>query len=364
MHEDKRMYFIRNIEKLEKKEVKTHTAEYEMIIDLPTVGRCDYGPYSFMIWEHSEKKSGEQRKLILRIKEKAFSEDDKPWESATKKGYYHGGGIPSELISLASLFLRKRFILGSMVRSNDMPMLYSVKEWIDKQLIENSCNLADLETLFKLVEYLKPKYHQKFILAVKSYHTAIQVIEEKPDMAYLNLVSAIEVLCQKTEIKKQLYKVNSKLANLIKNIEDEEFKDEIENAVLQKERFIKQKFQKFILEHIEESFWNYEKRPQLGKIKHDDLPKLLNNIYDQRSKTLHNGEPFPYYIYHSPTMGSELNPSLATTVGEKKWLRKDFIPYPHFFERLVRHVLINFLKKNQIKNKKPNKIQQEKSNGK
>lgn len=351
MANDKRMYFIRNIEALKGEGVESHVSEYEIIADTHIVGEFTYGPYYFTIWEFSNKHEGEERKLCLRIRERAFSSDDQPWESAKRSGFYHGGGIADELVTLASLFLRRRFQLGPIVRMDDSPRLLSMNQgWVDKPLVVGQSNLKELPEWLKMVEGLDSTYHQRFILAVRLYHRAILLIEEQPDMAYLNLISAIEVLCQETDIGEiTLSDLDQKLAQLVGFVENEDLQNKIEQTILKREQFIGRRFVAFILEHVEESFWTEEKRPKHGEIKPEELHDLLKRIYEQRSRTLHSGEPFPPSIFSPPIMEAEIDFSLGMINGEKKWEPKDFIPHPYFFERLVNHVLRNFIKRNQIK---------------
>lgn len=355
MPEDKRIIFIRNMEMLKNPKVKSYRTEYEVISDTHTVGSFTYEPYYFTIWEFSIKREGEQRKLCLRIRTKELTEEEIPSQATSESAYYHGGGIPEEIIALSSLFLRRKFKLGPVVRINDDPKYIAIKDkGIDTQLITGKSNLAELETWFKLAEGFNPEFHLKFILAAKSYHLAIQMIEEQPDIAYLNLVSAIEILCQETEFKKPtLQEYDQNLYNLIyNNIADEEIRNKISESILNKPPYIKRKFVNFIINHVENSFWKYKNRPDkpvLGRINPDDLPELLEKIYDQRSRTLHNGEPFPIYIFIHPIMGGEIPVGSSIMFAGRKWMKEDYIPYPYFFERLVRHVLINFLKRNQIK---------------
>lgn len=351
MTDDKRMYFIRNIEALKGEGVESHVTEYEVIADAHIVGEFTYGPYYFTIWEFSNKHEGEERKLCLRIRERAFSSDDQPWKSAKRSGFYHGGGIADELVALASLFLRRRFRLGPIVRMDDSPKLLSMNQgWINKPLIVGKSSLAELPEWLKMVEGLDSDYHQRFILAVRLYNRAILLIEEQPDMAYLNLISAIEVLCQETNIGEiTLSDLDQKLAELVGSVENGDLRNKIEQNILKREQFISRRFVAFILEHIEESFWSEENRPKNGQIKPEELRDLLKRIYEQRSRTLHNGEPFPPSIFYPPMMEAEIDFSLGMIKGEKKWEPKDFIPHTYFFERLVNHVLSNFIKRNQVK---------------
>jgi len=185
------MYFIKNIENLKNESVEIQEIEYEVTTDGYTVGECNLlGPYYFTIWEISYKKEGEKRKLCLRIKEKLYSEDEKPWEIANKKGFYHGGDIADEILALSSLFLRRRFERGPKVRWNNKPRLFlKPEEWIDKPLITGKRNLTDLPHWFELATRLDKDLHQKFILAVRLYYHSILLIEEQPDMAYYFLLN-------------------------------------------------------------------------------------------------------------------------------------------------------------------------------
>ncbi len=353
---DRRMFFIKNIDDLENENIEFHNIEYEVYADGYTVGECSFGPYYFTIWEFSYKKDGEERKLCLRIKEKAYSEDNRNLLSAEKEGYYHGGDIVDEILALSSLFLRRRFKRGPKVRWNDKPMLFlKPEEWIDKPLIVGKRNLSELANWYELVKGLDNNLHQKFILAARLYHQAILIIEEQPDLAYLDLVSAIETLCREQKIEDvELHELDGGLASLVDSIENHELKDKIKQSILKKEHFICRKFREFIIENTEESFWNYEERPKQGQIEPNILRELLTRIYNQRSKTLHEGQPFPPNIFIPPLMGAELDFSKGMIVKGRRWEEKNYIPNPHFFERLVNHVLKTYLKRNQKENFKPN----------
>ena len=80
------MHFIRNIHNLENSNVDSDVVELEVIADGKTVGEFKFGPYIFSIWELSEKKEGEERKLCLRIKSKTYSMDEESLDRAEKNG--------------------------------------------------------------------------------------------------------------------------------------------------------------------------------------------------------------------------------------------------------------------------------------
>ncbi len=358
MPEEKVMQFIQNIENLKKSKGGANVFEYEVIADAPVLGECEYGPYYFTIWEFLldyEKTVGKKRKLCLRITEPGkqafpYDEEEKPLKEK-KVEFYHGGGIEDELVVLASLFLRRRLRLGRIVRMDDKPrLLPDTGSRIDDSLISGSSGLNSLPDWFNKVEKLNKKYHLRFILAARLYHQALLQIENFPEQAYLNLVSSIETLSKDYDIGKiSLQELDENLSTLVNSIDNKELGKKIEEAILNRERKIGRRFVKFIIDHTTDEFWKDTGRPEMGRIDLKELPALLTKIYEQRSSTLHMGEPFPPPIYSAPIRGSEICPAQSVERSGRKWENKDFIPYPHFFERLVNHVLKNFLMKNQTK---------------
>ena len=192
MSEDKRLYLIRNIEALKNKNIQVHDTEYEIVVDSNIVGEFIYGPYTCGLWEFGQVIQGEERKLYFHVYEKAYPAIHQPENSEEYSGFYHGGSIAKEFVYLASLFLRRRLKLGPIIRWNNKPYLFPKrKRWLDDQLIVGESNLNDLNNWFKLTQGLDIKYHQRFILAARLNHNAISIIDEQPDMAYLDLISAI-----------------------------------------------------------------------------------------------------------------------------------------------------------------------------
>ena len=345
------LYLIRNLRDVAGGPGELRTIEFQVLAYADIIGAIDYGPYHFTIWEIGEKQEGKERWLCLRIKIGADKEASAAWATATRSGFYHGGGIPSEIVDLSSLFLRRRLKLGPIVRWDDSPRLLRAggERWNDRQIIAGQSNLAELGQWFKLLETLDPKAHLVFILATKLYRQALELIEENPDLAYLNLVSSIEVLAQGFDVGEvTLRDLDAGLADCVERIPDSALKREIEVRILTRERLIGRRFVQFILAHIDSSFWEAPDRPSQGHIAQDQLPTLLDRVYRQRSRTLHTGEPFPPNAFTPPMQGAEIDFSSGVIVGERRWGAEDFIPYPWFFERLCNHVIKNFLRRKQI----------------
>lgn len=343
-----------------------HSYEFEVTSDANYVGELTHGPYYFRIWDMPPQRPGESRLLCLRITQEAELPPVLPT-------------VAKEFVSLASLFLRKRLVLGPMTRWDDKPSRHrldfkSPNHYVDidivcgeTETIAGNTNLGELSAWLPLVDNLEKATRDKFTLAARFYQQAVEMIEAVTDMAYLNLISAIETLCGDTDIGMiKLAEVDNALANAIVRVNPLDLQREIEERIMKRERFIKRRFVEFIKQHIDDSFWTYQRRPQPhARIKPDDLDRLLKNVYDQRSRTLHTGEPFPEYIYMSQqltdishleynkaykigrTYMEEIPFGNTIMIGSRSWTAEEYIPHPHFFERLVNHVLKNYLKTNQ-----------------
>ena len=350
---DDEMYLVRNIRWLKDERVPRETWEYQVTADAYIVGDVSYGPYRFRVWEIGiDKKEGDDRWLCLRVEHRMTSDDDRFWEAASRQGFYHGGGVPDEIVSLACLFLRRRLRLGRVVRMRDDPIMIDrhgrANGWIDRALVSGQSDLTVLREWFPLVEGLRSALHQRFILAVKHYQQALHLIEDSPQIAYLSLVSAIEILSGDFDIgQPTLADYDANLGLLVGQIQDQDLRRQIENRILRLQRFIGRRFVAFVEAYLDQTFWDEPDRAEQGRVDPSELRRLLKRVYGQRSKTLHEGEPFPATIERPPLQAEEIPSGYSVAVGERLWDQADFVPHPHFFERLVRHVLLNYLRVNQ-----------------
>lgn len=355
------------------------TVEYEVFTDANLVGKMIHGDCHLLLWDMDVHRPGQTRLLCLRVEQEASLPPIPPIRA-------------HELTCLASLFLRRRLVLGPMSRFNGEPCRTSSlasfssntfdleppsHRYVDEDVVRDRVpptNLGELPQWLTLVDNLNATVREKFISAAKLYSQALELMEVRPDVSYLNLVSAVETLARDVNIgEPNLDDLQPELQSLIGEISDQKLREKIIQKLVEG-RFFRRKFAEFIRQQIlkDESFWNYERRPsQLGRVCPQNLDRLLKNIYDQRSRTLHTGERFPDYIFvpwgeipglvdlpedayvnkkiivhHEPMQ--EILSGTRVTSGGRTWESKDFIPCPHFFERLVNHVLKNYLKTCQV----------------
>jgi hypothetical protein len=344
------MWILDNIE-ARQEGGETATTEYAVMADHHFVGGWSWKGYHLRIWElalHRVRK-GEERRLNLRLEYDPDLMQERQ-RDATPDAYYHGGGLAEEIVSLASLFLRARLFVGPQVRDDDEPRWIEGGHsgFVDPGLVRDRTDLGALEDWFPLVEGLRDEVRLRFMLAVRLYHQAIGMVESDPDLAYLTLVSAVEVLAEDHPIGEvSLADLDEGLDDAVGRVDQPEVREEIRERILNRQYFTRRRFRQFLLDHIDPSFWEDPGRPDVGRIEEDQLPELLNRIYDQRSKTLHSGEPFPPNIHSPPIQGAELDPSLGMMVAGRRWEPEEYVPNPHFFERLVNHCLKEYLKRHQ-----------------
>jgi hypothetical protein len=355
--DDGRLRVLRNVELLREPGVERRAHEFEVWADAHIVGDHHAPPYHLGIWEFSPRVGGgEPQRFYLRIESAAFPKSigigDVTMDSNP------AGAIAEEFAMLAALFLRRRLRLGAQVREGDRPMWLDYSAFrgaMDPALLEEGANLDVLADGFRLVSGLNPEVQPRFILAARMYHQALPNIETAPDLAYLHLVSSIESLSRHHEIAPvPLEELDEHLSQLVSRVGDEGLRAELEAVVRKRERFIKRRFVDFVIAHTEEEFWAESTAPDYGRVKPPDLAGHLKGIYDQRSLTLHTGAPFPGYLLNAPIRTeAKLGPceilfTSAVYIDGKSWTKDQFIPFVHFFERLVNHVLKVFIKRNQV----------------
>ena len=81
------------------------------------------------------------------------------------------------------------------------------------------------------------------------------------------------------------------------------------DRLLTLDRGISRNFVSFIQTHVTEQFWDRSPNipPDKGRIEPAELAGLLKRIYAQRSKTLHEAEPFPPNVLSPPDDEAEID---------------------------------------------------------
>ena len=357
---DNRMGWIRNVETLAR-ESEQFTIEYELGSECRIPGLLDYSDGRIICARMSTEESGGGLwlyNLIVHV-----PRDQHGHNLKAGKGYYFKDGRLGEMMALMSLFFRCRFYLISSRHLPDDPRMGMTlkREYpfvrvkcnpaIHPPLFENpDKNLAvDFKEFLDTVRALDPRLHQDFILACHHYVRAVREVGVDSEMVFIRLVSAIEALCGHMMLDRKDDKLEEKeIARLIKssNLSPEQKKELQESFNNRKSG---KKFTRFIEQHSSGYFKGGNFKAKRLKIKRADLGKVLKVIYNARSKYLHTGEPM---FLSTPIKGGEkwdTDPIQGRWVDSRRFDAAQKLPYAHFFEGLVRHCLLNYLKANSSK---------------
>jgi hypothetical protein len=351
------MGWIRNIDKLNKADTKSYCAEYEIASEVYIPGLLDYmkekilcGPMTF------NKDHRGLYKYALKVRYAQF-EGKFDYKRASAKGYLFKEGIPGELLALFCLYFQARFYLLAAFSGELDPKGLKIK--LEYDPIHKPCfptfdptiypdgkrNFAKgLPDFLDQMAKIPEKYHQQLILAFYHYSMALKEFGVNEEMVFIRLVSAIEALSKWVELKKDddLF-WGRDFQDIIKSkqLSNEEI-SEVKN--LFDVRKAKLKFERFVEQYSKGFFKGGKYKAPHTRIKKGDLSKTLSAIYDSRSDYLHRGETM--YL-SQPMRGGEkwdTDPTFGMIIDNRRFPAKKKLPYGSFFQRLVRHCLLEFIK--------------------
>lgn len=357
---DNRMLWILNIEKLMKKDLESYYIEYEIASECYIPGLFNYQNGMILCGPFTMKKDRNGLyHYALKIK---FSSSEELYdhEKARRKGYLFKEGILGEIISLVSIFFQCRFYLIASYSGELTDKSIKVKQEYDinyspfnpeihPSIFSNKeQNIAkELSEFLDSIISLNPELHQKFILACYYYSRSLKEVGKDHEMAFIRLVSSIEALSKDFNLKRNDDLLAGKVFGdiIINGVLDEKEKDELEKTF--ENRKSRKKYIRFIEKYSQGFFKGGNYKAKHTRIYKKDLEKTIDAIYNARSKYLHAGEP----MYLSPQIKGKYNwdtdPSLVMVMDRRRIPKSQKLPYAHWFEKLVRHCLLNYLSENQ-----------------
>lgn len=333
-----RYHFAREVKAIEDN-ARHMLIEHEVLTDVLCVGEFLLGHLRLTVWDIGEHRLRDSRVLNLRL---AWIEQG---DIKNDPGYFQGGGTAEEIVSLAAFQFRRRFSVGDAVRFGDDPKRIKMEHSVHPSLFEGNHNIGDLKESIEAASRLTPKYQLRFMLALRFYRLALDQMEVETEFAYLSLISAIEALSAESVIEGQV-ELPERHKALIQRVSDPALATDLETELAQYAVPTK-KFVNFVMNHVDKKFWDSEERPKLepSLVRPEMLRELLSRVYGARSEFLHSGVPlFPFAVM--AYRGMEMPFGLSFGEGDRVWLPKEYIPHITFFERLVHHVLSEFLSRN------------------
>ena len=316
-----------------------------------------------------------------------------PDEVKKENGHIHISGIfaheiAKEFAAFLSLYTRRRVFAEKQLRVDGLPIeqegeIYQRSHFQERQRLKE----IDPKEIYQLLDNLQSldrNIANGFLLAMRLYHSAIEMMYVDPEFAYLFLVTALEtissVVYKDYSPDKEEEFLNSRFPGWKEGLTDEQ-RTSLKEVLLRNENFTFQKLLKFVTENVPEQFWSEtqdDAKPEyltsiigpgpdgkgeerisraditiqdFEKIEKEHLKKALRAIYDARSSLVHEGVRFPEsivmgYFRHVP---AGVLGEMTSGGFQAKWKPK--IPPLLTFERLVSYSMVEFLRKQGKKSK-------------
>jgi len=343
--------------------------EYPLYSDSVITGEntTDFGPYQFLN-PVSPRSSKIRPILILRVDSRLTYDFNRPFE--TNLGYYHGGDLIDEIAAFLSLLLGARFKAGALMRefreNGDRfgrPIQYIEKVIPNIFLEHNIYKLPSVRGIREITSLEPLKYIPNIpeenlialIRAARLYQDSLWIAESEPSLAWVMLVSAIEVVAnqwkKESELPEQLLQFSKPdlYKYLKENVKEEEKIKQIAKLLVNICGSTK-KFVDFTLEFLPQP---PPKRPP-PFLRHSwetvKMKDSLKKIYGHRSNALHGGIPFPFSMCEAPYWSqgqeapAEIPMGLGTMCEGGSWRIEDTPFVLNTFEYIVRNCLLNWMK--------------------
>jgi len=347
-------------------------AEYPLYTDSWLTGEAEKGwePYSIFnmvpLQRLYEGKEYVCASLALRVG--IHVDFETPDMSKTEASRYHGGGLVDEIAALASLVCGIRLRPGGQSRyfesggdplgkpvawnTEGEPVLHVRNQGL---VLPNASGQHSLNPLVQLKTFpqLTPQKAIVLIRCARLYQDALWLSESEPHLSWLLLVSAVETAAVywKTSNDSAIDRLKTSYPQLVEFLEKtgipnlcSTIADTFSESLGSTKKFID-----FLLNYLP---LPPEKRPGVwGQVKWEnkELKNSFRQIYGYRSKALHNGQPFPAPMCHSPRKlqqdwdAVEERPYFsASSVSGGTWVAKDIPMSLHTFEYIARNALIKW----------------------
>lgn len=268
-------------------------------------------------------------------------------------------------IALSVLF-GKRFDFHGLIQQHGWPYIPSIEsnhqiynknlcfnspaERVDYQIELNLENVRLIESVLFEHDFEIANAQSTFWYAGRFYIQAIRTVEESPEIAFLSLITAGEILASHFEypVEDLLDDNTKKLLNDLNELG--ELGKKLHRQVAPKLRGISEAFCKCILDCLDTDFFSRsEAKKDFEKLTGSDIKQRLKAAYNLRSKYVHAGKlPSSWMAVNYLNDNQEIihgNP-----VIDDQEMQKSIKRSPTFvgLERIIRYSLIKFLIKNKV----------------
>lgn len=295
-------------------------SEYPLFTDAHIVGELLKGcePYVFINMIPVDRAPGVIKESIM-LRVSWYVKDNKKFGVHTDTSKYHGGWVTDEIAALASLKLGIRLKAGDETRifkgySNDPlgtprsatsphPQLTIRSKQLMIPSVVRRVDLTELKAL-RLLGNVDEDQYVSLVRSARLYQDSLWVSESEPALAWVMLISAIEVAANQQALDSsspsaRLAESKPKLAELLINHGGEHLLTEVSEQITHS-LGATNKFIKFCLEFMPDEPENRPVDRAQVKWSKTNLKKMLNKLYEYRSNALHGGTPFPEPMCRPP----------------------------------------------------------------
>ena len=206
-------------------------------------------------------------------------------------------------------------------------------------------DLAEVARLKPLLEgnTVDHRFLRSFQTCTKFYLQALQIVERDPEVAYLNLITSIEVLSNFYQYEKNDL-LDAETLMALQQIETQ-LPDGAKVAGLFRSKLlqIKRRFLKTVLALVDDDFFTRsESSNPLFGLEKESFEKCMAAAYDLRSRYVHTGVPFGSWV-SSGIGGQDSEVQVGTPVVEQDRELGNLIGRAPTFvglERVTRYVLL------------------------
>ena len=343
--------------------------EYPFYSDAHITGdfREGLGPYSFLNTVPFPDGPGIVNAPII-LRAAIHLPDYHPDMSKKDESLYHGGFWEDEIAALASVALGIRIHAGGISREFEpgQDPYGQPREWQHKpkpivrvrsnQLILPAVvgtHSMDQLKILESIPRIAPDRYVSLIRACRSYQNALWIAESEPNLAWLMFVSALETAANdfyETDASpdERLRASKPELATYLEEHGGAEHVRKVAEFIAPTLGATK-KFRDFTMHFMPDEPTHRPEEWLQVKWTKTGLKKILNKVYDYRSRSLHGGIPFPAPMLQFPyPIGSDSPlpevPSigLASSSHGGTWMQKDTPINLHCFHYITRGALLNW----------------------
>ena len=326
-----------------------------------------FGPYGFLNTIPFPDGPGIVNAPII-LRAAIHLPDYHPDMSKRDESLYHGGFWVDEIAALISVALGVRIHAGGISREfnpgqdpygQPCEWHYEPKPIVrirSNQLILPSVvgerSMDELKILESMPQ-IDPDRYVNLIRACRSYQNALWIAESEPNLAWLMFVSALETAANdfyETDASsdERLRASKPELATYLEEYGDAEHVRKVAELIASSLGATK-KFRDFTMRFMpDEPGQRSEHETLQVKWTKTGLKKVLNKVYEYRSRYLHGGIPFPAPMLQFPDpIGRDSPPTevplgLASSSHGGTWMQKDTPINLHCFHYITRGVLLNW----------------------